>query len=101
MPRPPLVLKEAVPLLPVVAICVAEVPSGLRQVAFTLTPDTAALAALRTTTWPLTVTRLPTRVPERLMAVLRSVPAVAAATVTATLALAVEPALSVTVSVAV
>ena len=36
MPRPPLVLKEALPLLPVVAVCVTVVPSGLRQVTFTL-----------------------------------------------------------------
>ncbi len=68
MPRPPLVLKEALPLLPVVAVCVTVVPSGLRQVIFTLTPEMAALAASRTTTWPLAVTRLPLRVAVRLIA---------------------------------
>ena len=40
------------PQLPVEAVCVMEVPSGLRQVTFTITPETAELAASRTTTWP-------------------------------------------------
>ena len=101
MPRLPLVLNWAIPVEPVVAVWVTVVPSGLRQATFTFTPETAALAASRTTTWPLTVTRLPMRVAERLMAVLRSVFAVESVTVMVTPALAVEPALSVTMSIAV